>query len=168
MFPIDLPKGLELKENFITSAKEENLLKEIDSRPWLTDLKRRVQHYGYKYDYKIKGRLDYLGEIPDFLKQIDVGFKFNQVIINEYLEGQGISPHIDLPSIFGNTIAPLSLKEECFMEFTKDIEKISLKLYARSLLTIKDEARYNWKHGIPARKSNVKSRRVSITFREVI
>jgi alkylated DNA repair dioxygenase AlkB len=168
MFPIDLPKGLELKENFITSAKEENLLKEIDSRPWLTDLKRRVQHYGFKYDYRTKGKLDYLGEIPDFLKQIDIGFYFNQVIINEYLQGQGISPHIDLPLVFGKEIASLSLSSSCNMDFTKDDKQISLFLPQKSLLVLKDEARYNWKHRIPARKSNVKSRRVSITFREVL
>lgn len=167
MFPTELPKGLELQENFITSVREEEFLKEIDKRPWLNDLKRRVQHYGYKYDYKTKGKLGFLGEIPEFLKAINVGFKFNQVIINEYLPGQGISPHIDLPSVFGNTIASLSLGSSCIMEFAKDSSKISLLLPQRSLLIIQDEARYNWNHGIPARKSNIKERRVSVTFRWV-
>ena len=168
MFPVDLPQGLELKENFITSLEEEELLKEIDERPWLNDLKRRVQHYGYKYDYKVRGKLEYLGEVPEFLKQINPGFEFNQVIVNEYLQGQGISPHIDLPSVFGNTIASLSLGEECIMEFAKDSKKIPLLLPRRSLLTLKDEARYKWKHSIPARKSNIKQRRVSVTFRVVM
>lgn len=164
MFPLELPKGLELKENYISPEKEQELIAIIDSLPWLIDLKRRVQHYGYKYDYRTKGKLDYLGEIPAFLKEIDVGFKFNQVIINEYLQGQGIAPHIDL-GVFGSTIASLSLGEECIMEFTKDETKIPLFLPSRSLLTMQDEARYNWKHSIPARKSNIKERRVSITFR---
>lgn len=96
MLPIELPKGLELKENFITPTAEQELLKEIGKRPQLNDLKRRIQHYGFKYDYKVKGKLEYLGEVPLFLKQIDVGFYFNQVIINEYLQGQGISPHMFL------------------------------------------------------------------------
>ena len=168
MFPPELPEGLTLKENFISQAFEEELLKEIDARPWLNDLKRRVQHYGYKYDYKTKGKLDYLGEMPEFLLSLNPGFKFNQVIVNEYLPGQGISPHIDLPSLFGECISSLSLGASCIMEFTKEAETVPLFLLHRSLLTLKDEARYNWKHGIPARKSNIKMRRVSITFREVI
>ena len=167
MFPPELPKGLTLKENFISEAYEKELLEEIDNRPWLNDLKRRVQHYGYKYDYKTKGKLDYLGELSDFLKPIDVGFKFNQVIINEYLSGQGIAPHIDLPSVFGECIASLSLGCACTMEFTKEAETIPILLPPKSLLVLTNEARYNWKHGIPARKSNIASRRVSITFREV-
>jgi alkylated DNA repair dioxygenase AlkB len=168
MFPINLPNGLTLKENFITPAKEEELLNEIDKRPWLADLKRRVQHYGYKYDYHTKGKLGFLGEVPLFLKQIDVGFYFNQVIVNEYLQGQGIAPHIDLPSVFGKTIASLSLASSCNMDFIKGEERVSLLLPQRSLLILTDEARYNWKHGIKGAKSNITSRRVSITFREVI
>jgi alkylated DNA repair dioxygenase AlkB len=168
MLPLELPKGLSLKENFITSTQEEELLMEIDKRPWLIDLKRRVQHYGYKYNYKTKGKLDYLGEVPEFLKQIDVGFYFNQVIVNEYMQGQGIAPHIDLPLVFGKTIASLSLSSSCNMEFTKDGDKFSLLLPSKSFLTLQEEARYNWKHCIKQAKSNVKSRRVSITFREVI
>ncbi len=167
MLLTNLPTGLTLQQSFITSLQEEELLKEIDSRPWLNDLKRRVQHYGYKYDYRTKGKLDYLGEIPLFLKQIDVGFYFNQVIINEYLQGKGISPHIDL-EIFGDTIASLSLGSSCTMDFTKGEERVSLLLPQRSLLILTDEARYTWKHGIKGAKSNITSRRVSITFREVI
>ena len=160
--------GLILQENFITALEEGELLEEIDKRPWLSDLKRRVQHYGYKYDYKVRGKLEYLGEVPEFLKQINPGFKFNQVIVNEYLPGQGISPHIDLPSVFRENIASLSLGSSCIMEFTKDTTSIPLILPTRSLLILRDEARYNWKHGIPDRKSNIKERRASVTFRQTI
>ena len=171
MLPLELPKGLELKENYISLEREQELMKSIDSLPWLTDLKRRVQHYGYKYDYKTRGNLEYLGEIPQFLKEIDIDFKFNQVIVNEYLQGQGISPHIDLPSVFDGVIASLSLGSSCIMEFTKGTCKIPLFLTPRSLLTLSNEARYNWKHSIPARKQDngiIRTRRVSITFRWVI
>lgn len=40
------------------------------------------------------------------------------------------------------------------MEFTRDEIKIPLFLPQRSLLIIECEARYNWKHAIPARKSD--------------
>ena len=165
MFKEVRPKGLELKEDYISIAKEQELIAIIDSLPWLNDLKRRVQHYGFKYDYKVRGNIEYLGEVPEFLKEIDVGFPFNQVIINEYLPGQGIAPHIDL-GVFGSMIASLSLGSSCVMEFTKGSSTIPLFLPPCSLLTMQDESRYYWKHSIPARKSNVKQKRVSITFRE--
>lgn len=44
--------GLKYIEEYITAEQEDRLIKLIDSSPWITDLKRRVQHYGYKYDYK--------------------------------------------------------------------------------------------------------------------
>jgi hypothetical protein len=38
--------------NYITQAEEAQLINIIDQQPWLHDLKRQVQHYGYQYDYK--------------------------------------------------------------------------------------------------------------------
>jgi hypothetical protein len=54
MFFIDLPKGLELKENYISPEKEKELIEIIDSLPWLVTLKRRVQHYGYSMIIKLE------------------------------------------------------------------------------------------------------------------
>jgi hypothetical protein len=48
--------------NFISEKEENELVEIIDSQPWLDDLKRRVQHYGYKYDYKAR-RIDTSMEI---------------------------------------------------------------------------------------------------------
>lgn len=42
--------GLTYVPDFITPAENDFLLSQIDQQPWLTDLKRRVEHYGYKYD----------------------------------------------------------------------------------------------------------------------
>jgi len=56
-FPIKvLPNipGLKYIESYITKEEEHELLAKIDESQWLIDLKRRVQHYGYKYDYKSK------------------------------------------------------------------------------------------------------------------
>ena len=47
---INIP-GLTYISNYISSAYEEKLLKLIDTQEWNLDLKRRTQHYGYKYDY---------------------------------------------------------------------------------------------------------------------
>jgi alkylated DNA repair dioxygenase AlkB len=54
------------------------------------------------------------------------------------------------------------------MILEKDNFKHSITLEPRSLLIFQDEARYKWKHSIPQRKSNIKNRRVSITYRKVI
>lgn len=44
--------GKEYISDYITTEEAENLRKRIDKETWLDDLKRRVQHYGYKYDSK--------------------------------------------------------------------------------------------------------------------
>jgi hypothetical protein len=62
--------GLTYLENFITQDHQKQLITIIDEQIWLDDLKRRVQHYGYKYDYKAR-RIDtsmYLGELPLWTK----------------------------------------------------------------------------------------------------
>lgn len=41
--------GLSLIRDFITTEEEESIIKMIDNNPWLSDIKRRVQHYGYKF-----------------------------------------------------------------------------------------------------------------------
>ena len=63
------------------------------------------------------------------------------------------------------------------MDFTHSStgEKIVQRLEPRSLLIFSGEARYQWKHGIAARKSDKydgqiiqRGRRISLTFRNVI
>jgi alkylated DNA repair dioxygenase AlkB len=160
-------EGLNYTPNYITAEQEQFLISKIDKQSWLNDLKRRVQHYGYKYDYKARKITPDLkiGEVPDWLQILP---NFDQVIINEYTTGQGITPHIDCIPCFGDTICSLSLLELCEMILEKDNAKYSIILEQRSLLTFQGEARYKWKHSIPQRKSNIKNRRVSITYRKVI
>jgi alkylated DNA repair dioxygenase AlkB len=179
--------GLIYAPDFISAAQESTLLNIIDAQPWLTDLKRRVQHYGYKYDYKARGITQDLriGAIPDWLAGLcnDLHtqgyFKQapDQVIINEYLPGQGIAPHIDCVPCFGESVASLSLGSQCVMEFThaKIGEKRQQLLEPRSLVVLSGESRYDWQHSIPGRKSDIwggkklmRGRRISLTFRTVI
>ena len=123
------------------------------------------------YDYKARKITADLkiGEVPEWLQVCNIA-NFDQVIVNEYNCGQGISPHIDCIPCFENTICSLSLLSSCEMIFEHENtnERKSIILEPRSLLILKDEARYKWKHSIPARKSNIKERRVSVTFRSVI
>ena len=178
--------GLTLLPEFITGTQEDHLLKIIDKQTWSTDLKRRVQHYGYQYDYKARtvSENSYLGALPSWMdfaitrlsEQKIFSESVDQAIINEYLPGQGIAPHVDCVPCFADTIASLSLGSTCQMAFTQAEtgDKAILTLPPRSLLILRDDARYKWRHAIPARKSDLidgvrtpRDRRVSVTFRQV-
>ncbi|MGB4058374.1 MAG: alpha-ketoglutarate-dependent dioxygenase AlkB [Alphaproteobacteria bacterium] len=182
----EIPKieGLRYCSNFISGKEQDVLLAQIDSQPWLNDLKRRVQHYGYKYDYKARNVVasSYLGELPIWLAPLQNGllsqgiFKDypNQAIVNEYLPGQGISAHIDCVPCFGDVIASLSLGSDCMMQLSRGDVRRDVFLEKCSLIILSGDARYVWQHGIPARKSDVvgglkleRQRRVSVTFRTV-
>jgi alkylated DNA repair dioxygenase AlkB len=101
----------------------------------------------------------------------------DQVIVNEYLPGQGIAAHVDCEPCFGDTIAVVSLGSPVLMDFNGLAcgHKASIDLVPGSLLVITDEARYRWKHGIAARLTDPtvlgrrpRRRRVSVTFRQVV
>jgi alkylated DNA repair dioxygenase AlkB len=171
--------GLQYLPDFITPNEESALNTEINAQPWLNDLKRCVQHYGYKYDYKARAVTadSYLGPLPDWLTLVvqRLPFKPDQAIVKEYLPGQGISAHIDCIPCFDDTIASLSLGSGATMQFTNGSEKQEVFLEPRSLIILSGPARYEWTHAIPARKSDVvggfkieRGRRVSLTFRTVI
>jgi len=99
-----------------------------------------VQHYGWRYDYKARSVTNDLriGALPDWLQSYAIRLQQagyfpetpDQVIINEYHAGQGISAHIDCVPCFTDTIASLSLGSPCVMDFTqsKTGEKLSLLL----------------------------------------
>ncbi|GAB4143011.1 MAG: alpha-ketoglutarate-dependent dioxygenase AlkB [Planctomycetaceae bacterium] len=175
--------GLTFWPGFLSENEQYNLLREIDSREWQTDLRRRVQHYGYKYDYKAR-KIDpsmYVGPLPPFA--VEVGHRLfeqcltaelpDQVIINEYLPGQGITPHIDCEPCFKDFIATISLGSECTMDLTniESSETQHVRLPVGSCLVFSGDARFIWKHGIKARKTDKgirRGRRVSMTFRTVI
>lgn len=179
--------GLKYIKDFIDQEKHDDLLRQVDAASWLTDLKRRVQHYGYKYDYKSR-YVDYsmrIGPLPAWaaeLAEVLCERRLapecpDQVIVNEYRPGQGIANHIDCQPCFTDTIISVSLGSPCVMDFThkQTRQVIPVLLEPRSLVILQAEARYDWLHGIPARKTDryqgrtiQRQRRVSLTFRKVI
>lgn len=48
----NLPSGILYLPNFITEKLENVFAAQLDLAVWSNDLKRRVQHFGYRYDYK--------------------------------------------------------------------------------------------------------------------
>ena len=181
-------QGLQYNKDYINEVQHDWLLDRIDQEQWLDDLKRRVQHYGFKYNYKAR-KVDmdmHIGELPEWLNRLSEKLYADklmpeiadQVIVNEYLPGQGISSHIDCEPCFQDTIVSLSLGSGCVMNFTNKSDKrkkIPVWLAPRSLVVLRGEARYEWLHGIAAKKSDEwdgekheRQRRVSLTFRKVI
>ena len=172
------------QENFLSFEEQKLIVSEIDDSIWNMNLKRRVQHYGYIYDYK-KKNIDQdlkIGGLPNWLLLLEQKIKtnfnlensFDQVIINEYQPGQGILSHIDCIPCFEDIIISVSLLSSCVMQFSKDEEKQDLLLSPRSILLLSGEARYKWKHGIKSVKNDKwlntiipRERRISITFRKI-
>lgn len=176
--------GLSLYLNIITEDNELKIINALDQNEWSNSLSRRTQHYGYIYDYKsknanIKGNifLPELENVAQWLENNNIMTKPTQCIINEYTQNQYISKHIDSPLIFGPIIVSLSLGEDTNFYFinTETKEKIEIEVPRRSLLILKDEARYKWTHEIPKRKTYILNgniikkrenyRRISLTFR---
>jgi alkylated DNA repair dioxygenase AlkB len=182
----DIP-GLQYVADYVDEARETALVATIDRQPWLTELRRRVQHYGYKYDYKGRKVTHdmYLGPLPEWLGLLSGELRgrglmpriADQVIVNEYEPGQGIAPHVDCVPCFADTIASLTLGSSCVMEFTqvKSRARTELFLARHSLVVLAGEARYEWRHAIAPRKSDThmgqtvqRGRRLSLTFRNVL
>lgn len=179
------PLGLSIAEDFITDESEHYLLAAIDDLPWNTTMSRRVQHYGWRYDYKAK-KVDpasYLGPLPDWASELakrlyNAGYVPelpDQVIVNEYVGMQGISKHIDCPSCFKGPVVTISLGETWEMVFSREAqsgveEKYRVMLPRRSAVVLDGESRSLWTHEIAKKKADngiPRNRRVSITFRKI-
>jgi alkylated DNA repair dioxygenase AlkB len=119
---------------------------------------------------------DWLNLLGERLQQAAViNFKPDQAIVNEYIENQGIAAHTDCEPCFADTILSVSLGGSCVMDFSRNGENVPLLIEPRTLLEMKGDARYEWQHGIAARKTDkfngktcLRQRRVSVTFRKVV
>ncbi|KAF8022161.1 hypothetical protein BT93_G2338 [Corymbia citriodora subsp. variegata] len=186
---LEIP-GLYLLHDFISLGEEKELLAAVDDRPWNSLAKRRVQHYGYEFRYDTRN-VDanrHMGELPSFVSFIlerissfpglpcASNSSLDQLTVNEYPVGVGLSPHIDTHSAFEDLIFSLSLAGPCIMEFRRyfgsawlhkdvsgtDVNVDSLEsskflrkaiyLPPRSMLLLSAEARYAWHHYIPHHK----------------
>lgn len=180
------PKGLFYYENVIDEKEEKELICFLDrdeESNWNplgeTKNSRKVQQYGYIYNYNTGNVKEKTKDIPlqfnfliDILKQ-KFDRNFNQVIVNNYIEGQGISSHIDSLK-YGDVIACYSIGSDSVIRFTKDKEKYDLFVKRNSLYIMTGDSRFKWKHEMPSRKSDAlnglklkRGRRISITFRYI-
>lgn len=138
--------GLTLIENFIHPDEESAILGQFDSdAKWECGINRRVQHYGYRFNYQTL-QLDASIDLPtippsliELLQQKIENFNstsqevqshlhsVNQLTINDYQPGQGIASHIDTECCFGPVIFILSLGSGITMTFTESPEGSPIK-----------------------------------------
>lgn len=144
---------------------------------------RCVQQYGsVAYGYR-GGRADSgveLPPVPELFSELiglcrsvaHIESPLNQCIVNRYEAGQGIAAHTDLPA-YGPSICCFTLGSGAEMEFTQNgSDPVRVYVVPRSLYTMTGECRYDWRHQMRARRSDVvdgrrvqRGTRVSITFR---
>ena len=181
--------GLYYFYRFLDEHAQRVLIECIDAKPWRTDLERRVQHYGWRYDYRTRRATSDtdLGPLPNWAA--DVASRLysetklfdrvpDQAIVNEYRPGQGIALHADR-QCFGDTVATLSLGDTWEMRLrpvggtAKEDRRIML---ARgSVLILTADSRSRWMHGIDKRRTEQgttgqrdRQRRLSLTFRTML
>lgn len=171
--------GLRYTKRFLDTTMERELVALIDCEDWDTSWDRRRQLYGQAYGSKGKSPRP-LPEWGRALAHEAAGAAtfaegFDQMLVNEYLPGQGIALHRDYDP-FDRIVVSISLLSSCVMDFrrVKDDHRDSLLLEPLSLLVLSDEARYEWEHGIARRKNDrwngmviPRSRRLSVTFRRL-
>jgi len=187
--PVVLIPGLTIMQEYITEEEETKLLDEVYASQWSNSLRRRVQHYGYAYNYQERTTAtEPIQPLPGWTQSLasrlyDDGFFAElptQLIVNEYTPGQGIGSHTDA-NVFGPSIATLSLGSTCGFIFTRGntpdtLEKVEIFLKPRTLVVMTGEARWVWKHCILQRKQDIapngdtikRSTRVSLTFRTMV
>ncbi len=176
--------GAAIVPDIVTEAEEQRILLRIAQAPWLTDLSRRVQHYGYRYDYRSPGtgRHDPAPPFPRWAEVVATrlaplfhGRRPEQCIVNEYRPGQGIGMHADHAS-FGPVVVSLSLGDAWTMLFRPRAARPYVReglasdevalLPRRSVLVLRGQARSAWMHGIdPAANAQRSTTRISATFR---
>ncbi|MEQ1504735.1 MAG: alpha-ketoglutarate-dependent dioxygenase AlkB [Myxococcota bacterium] len=173
--------GLRLVPEFVSAAEEQELLAQVDAAQWIEDMARRVQHYGWRYNYRARsvGTADRLGPLPTWAAALAdrmareglVEEMPDQVIVNEYVGNQGVAKHVDCERCFRGPIVTISLCEAWEMTFHgPDKMKVGQTLERRSAAVMRGEARHAWAHEIRKRKNESwgpRGRRVSLTFRKV-
>ena len=181
--------GLHYYPGFLDEHDQRVLINRIDERPWRTDLERRVQHYGWRYDYRTRTVTPdmALGPLPDWVEEIAARLYTetrlfdripDQAIVNEYQPGQGIALHADR-QCFGDTVATLSLGDDWEMRLRpvggSAPEDRRIMLAQGSVLILTADSRSEWMHGIDKRRTEKSSvgqrgrrRRLSLTFRTML
>lgn len=175
-----LPAGFVYREDFLSSAEELALLREISALPlqearykqWTA--KRRTVSFGGQYDFT-RNRLDPAQPVPEFLHPLRQrvsnwtaipASEFGQAMIAEYGPGTQLGWHRDVPQF--EVVVGVSLAGAARMRFRAYPPRKGqgratsfIELQPRSGYWMSGIARWKWQHAI----SPTRVLRYSITFR---
>jgi alkylated DNA repair dioxygenase AlkB len=186
LFPDDAPEGFLYRDDFVSAAEEQMLLRHLETLAFSNFelrgviAKRRVAFFGAAYRQGDAAS----AELPDFLMplrarvaewaQVDVD-TFAMALVNEYRPGAPIGWHRDAPQY--DIVAGVSLMSVCRMKFRPYVfvppgstkakgtpprrATYEQELLRRSAYLMTGAARAKYEHSIPP----VESQRYSITFR---
>jgi alkylated DNA repair dioxygenase AlkB len=181
--PAQVPDGFIYREDFISAAEEQELIREIRKvqlepfKYYQFTGKRRTVSFGWQYEFGTN-EITAAPEIPPFLLPLRTGASnafaiepnsLVQTSIIEYSTGSPIGWHRDIPQ-FG-VVVGISLGAACRMRFRKYSrvrskkldrdEVLSIELQPRSIYLMSGASRESWQHSIPP----VKELRYAIMMR---
>eukprot|EP01135_Chromosphaera_perkinsii_P009272 Nk52_evm24s1705 gene=Nk52_evmTU24s1705 len=180
--------------DFITREEEEELMKHVygvkvngnkggENRPsqvvWKDLRNRRLQYLGGLpsengiYEKRLPTYLSpYISRLEGLEVFREHGVCPNHVLVNEYLPGQGIMPHVD-GNLYTPVIATISLGSHTVLDFYKERHlaesegiysmaldarrSISLYVQPRSLLVLAEDIYFDYLHGIEEVKNDAES-----------
>lgn len=165
----EVPPTVYYVPNFINEVEESWILDKVNNAPkpkWTQLLNRRLQNWGgipLPSGMIIESLPDWLKNFVDKVSDLNIfedgKLRANHVLVNEYLPGQGIMPHVDGP-LFYPTIATINCGAHTVLEFEKNstldeennLEKqLCLLLERRSLIIVQDKMYTDYKHCIRER-----------------
>ncbi|XP_310425.4 alpha-ketoglutarate-dependent dioxygenase alkB homolog 6 [Anopheles gambiae] len=178
------PPSIYYLPDFITKEEECAIIQAVDKTPrprWTQLSNRRLINYGGVPHPKGMIAEDipvWLHHYVERINQLNVyaeGIQANHVLVNEYLPGQGIMPHLDGP-LFFPTITTISCGSHTVLEYYEQTEdasgqsgsgslvrqhKTSVLLEPRSLLVVKDDMYHKYLHSIAEREEDTIDARVA-------
>lgn len=174
------PPGFQYVDDLIAGEEERRLVGLLEELPWEAvvfrgyEARRRVVHFGHRYDFEARGVSPGL-PIPEPLLTLrdhvarltgDDPRGYVEVLATEYRPGATIGWHSDAPA-FGSTVLGVSLAAACRMRFRLRTaygwRRFDQVLEPRSAYAIGGPARTAWQHSIPP----TEALRYSITYRTV-
>ena len=171
--------GLELRDEFVTPAEEEQLIAriaEVELTPFQFrgfEGKRLTHSFGWRYDFEDQSFTE-AQPIPDWLQPLKTRAEtfaglpadsLMHALLIRYDPGAGIGWHKDRP-VFEHVLG-ISLGAPTMMAFRRRegsrFKRIKVPLEPRSAYHLSGEVRHKWEHGITAHDAL----RYSITFRSL-
>jgi alkylated DNA repair dioxygenase AlkB len=174
------PTGFAYHADVLTADDEARLVQLLEALPWDpfrfrgVEARRRVVHFGHRYDFEARGvqpghampaaLLDLRHRVAPLADRPPE--RFEEGLATEYRPGATIGWHRDAPA-FGSTVIGVSLGAPCRLRFRRAVEggweSWERIVEPRSVYVLGGAARAGWQHSIPP----TDALRYSITFRTI-